>query len=52
MKARRLPRLPVLDEEDHPIGILYARDVLQAMLAQAEDHESLLRDYVMGVGYH
>ena len=52
MKARRLPRLPVLDQEDHPVGILYARDVLQAMLAEAEDQESLLRDYVMGVGYH
>ena len=52
MKSRRLPRLPVLDDEDHPIGILYARDVLQAMLAEAEDQEALLRDYVMGVGYH
>ena len=51
MKARSLPRLPVLNEADHPIGILYARDVLQRMLAEAEDEEALLRDYVMGIGY-
>ncbi len=46
-----LPRLPLLDQEDRLIGILYARDVLQRMLAEAEDQEALLRDYVMGIGY-
>ena len=51
MKEHGLPRLPVVDGEDRPIGILYARDVLQAMLSKAEDQESLLRDYVMGIGY-
>jgi CBS domain-containing protein len=51
MKQRSLPRLPVLDEEGRPIGILYARDALQGMLAETEDEEALLRDYVMGIGY-
>ena len=52
MKEHSLPRLPMLDQEDRPIGILYARDALQRMLAEAEDQEALLRDYVMGIGYH
>ncbi len=51
MKERRLQRIPLLDERGAPIGVVYARDVLQGLLGEAEDDEALLRDYVMSVGY-
>ncbi len=43
--------IPVLDESSRPLGVLNARDVLQAFLAEVKEEELLLRDYVMGVGY-
>ncbi len=51
MKSRGLQRIPVLDEGEKPIGIIYARDALQCLLGAVESDESLLRDYVMDVGY-
>ncbi|CAN5196629.1 hypothetical protein BH11PSE14_BH11PSE14_14080 [soil metagenome] len=51
MKARGLKCIPVLDGEGRPIGILYLRDVLQSLLGEVKDEETLLRDYVMNVGY-
>ena len=33
-------------------GSTNARDTLQALLQEVQDAELLLRDYVMGVGYH
>ncbi|MEO8716010.1 MAG: CBS domain-containing protein [Acetobacteraceae bacterium] len=51
MKKRGLPRIPLLDGSGKPIGILYARDVLQNLLGEVEDQDSLLRDYVMSIGY-
>ena len=52
MKTRRLKNVPVVDDESRPIGVLNARDALQALLGEVENEESLLRDYVMTVGYH
>lgn len=52
MKARGLKNVPVTDEQSRPVGMLNARDVLQALLHEVENEESLLRDYVMTVGYH
>ena len=34
-----------------PIEVIYARDALQSLLAEIEDEEALLRDYVMNIGY-
>lgn len=51
MKTRGLQRIPVVDEDGKPIGILYSRDVLQSLLGEVKDEENLLRDYVMNVGY-
>ena len=51
MKCRGLQRIPVLDERQRPVGIIYARDALQCMLGGVESDEALLRDYVMNVGY-
>jgi len=51
MKPRRLKNIPVVEAESRPVGVLSARDLLQVLLEDAEDEESMLRDYVMGVGY-
>lgn len=51
MKERRLKNIPVTDEASAPIGLLNARDALEVLLAEVEQEESLLRDYVMCVGY-
>jgi CBS domain-containing protein len=51
IKSRGLLRLPLLDADARPIGILYARDALPILLTEAEDEEKMLRDYVMNVGY-
>jgi CBS domain-containing protein len=51
MKERKLKNIPVLDQDSRPIGVLHARDILQVLLEESEDEESMLRDYVMGIGY-
>lgn len=51
MKSRSLKNLPITDPAGRPVGVLNARDALGALLQGVEDEESLLRDYVMGVGY-
>jgi CBS domain-containing protein len=51
MKARNLKNVPVAGADGRPIGVLNARDALGALLREVKDEESLLRDYVMGVGY-
>ena len=52
MKARGLKNVPVIDQDSRPMGVLNARDALQALMHEVEYEESLLRDYVMTVGYH
>lgn len=51
MKQRKLKNIPVVDQDAHPLGVLHARDILQVLLAESQDEESMLRDYVMGIGY-
>ena len=51
MNERGLQRIPVLDEAQRPIGIIYTRDALQALLGESESEDKLLRDYISGVGY-
>ena len=52
MKEKHLKNIPILDQESRPIGVLNARDALEAMLGEVEYEEDLLREYVMCVGYH
>ena len=52
MKERHLKNVPILDRESRPIGVLNARDALEALLRELEYEEALLREYVMCVGYH
>lgn len=51
MKEKGFAHIPVIDDEDRPLGTLNARDALQALLKETEYEEDLLRDYVMGIGY-
>lgn len=52
IKQRGLKNLPVIDENSKPVGILNARDAVQALLEEVQYEEELLRDYVSCVGYH
>jgi CBS domain-containing protein len=51
MKERSLLHIPVVDQDLKPRGVLNARDALFALLEGVEHDDSLLRDYVMGIGY-
>ncbi len=51
MKERGLKNIPVVGPDSRPLGVLHARDVLQVLLDESKDEESMLRDYVMGIGY-
>jgi CBS domain-containing protein len=51
MKERKLKDVPILDESSRPIGMLNARDLLEALLEEVEQEEFLLRDYVMSIGH-
>jgi CBS domain-containing protein len=51
MKERKLLRIPIVDEDFKPLGVINARDALFALLEGSEREVSLLRDYVMGIGY-
>lgn len=52
MQARGLVHIPVVDTEGRPSGVVNARDALRELLLEGQYEEALLRDYVMGVGYH
>lgn len=44
--------IPIVDEYSNPIGVVNARDALQALFSEMTNEETLLREYVMGIGYH
>lgn len=52
MKNRGLRHIPIVDKGSKPLGIIYARDALQALLTEVQDKQELLRDYVTCAGYH
>lgn len=52
MHDRGLIHVPIVDADQRPLGVLNARDGLRVLLAAGNHEEALLRDYVMGVGYH
>lgn len=51
MQARGLKNVLIVDANSRPLGVLNARDALGVLLQDVKYEESLLRDYVMGVGY-
>ncbi len=52
MKLAGFREAPVVDRRGRAIGIIAARDVLHALFERLGYEEDLLRDYVMGNGYH
>jgi len=52
MQQRGFVHIPVVDEHYIPVGVINARDALRVLMAEEEYEGSLLRDYVMGIGYH
>jgi CBS domain-containing protein len=52
MKQHGLRHAPIVDAQSYPLGILNARDTLNALLTESTHETELLRDYVMNVGYH
>ena len=51
MKDRNLLHVPIVGEDSKPLGVINAREALLALLEGSEYEQSLLRDYVMGIGY-
>jgi CBS domain-containing protein len=51
MKERSLLHIPIVGQDFKPLGVISARDALFELLGEVEHEESLLRDYVMGIGY-
>lgn len=51
MKERGLQCVPIVGDARRPLGIIYAREALEALLSEAENEDELLRDYIAGVGY-
>ena len=51
MQNRGFVHVPIVDENCKPSGVVNARDALRALMAEEKYEASLLRDYVMGVGY-
>lgn len=51
MHARGLVHVLLIGTNRQPLGVLNARDGLRALLAAGNHEETLLRNYVMGIGY-
>jgi CBS domain-containing protein len=51
IRDRGLKNIPVVDDRGRPIGLLTARDILRALLLDAQYDAAQLIDYVKGVGY-
>lgn len=51
MHTRGLVHVLILASDRNPLGVLNARDGLRALLAAGNHEETLLRNYVMGIGY-
>jgi CBS domain-containing protein len=51
MNRHGLIHVLVVDDQNKSVGVLTARDALSALLVAGNQEESLLRNYVMGVGY-
>ena len=52
MKERKLLHVPIVGKDFRPLGVINARDALLLLLEASEHEGALLREYVMGIGYH
>ncbi len=51
MQTQGLVHVPVIDSHGKPVGVVNARDALRVLMMEEQYEESLLRNYVMGIGY-
>jgi predicted transcriptional regulator len=51
MKTKGFVHVPIVDQTSRPLGVVNARDALQALLHEIKDEELVLRAYIMGIGY-
>ena len=51
MKEKGLLHVPIVDKDSKPLGVINERDALRVLFEEGVHDESLLRDYVMGIGY-
>jgi signal-transduction protein with cAMP-binding, CBS, and nucleotidyltransferase domain len=51
VKQRGLKNIPVVNQDIVPLGVLNARDMVRVLLEDTEHEGSLLRDYIVGIGY-
>ena len=51
MEKRGFAHIPVVDEDSKPFGVVNSGDALRALMLDEKYEASLLRDYVMGIGY-
>lgn len=51
MIEKGLRRIPIVDELRHPLGLATARDTAQMMLLDVEYDQTVMKDYVMNMGY-
>lgn len=52
MQTHDLVHMPILNARQRPVGVVNARDALRSLVAADEYEQTLLIEYVMGVGYH
>lgn len=52
MRQRGFREIPVVGQHFEPLAVISARDALQTLLVNVDHQETLLREYVMGNGYH
>lgn len=51
MTARRLPNVPVLDDDIRPLGVLNIRDAMKVVFEAEQHQEPAPVDYISGVVY-
>jgi CBS domain-containing protein len=51
LQNRGLSQVLLIDTQGQLLGVVTARDGLRALLAAGNQEETLLRNYVMGIGY-
>lgn len=51
MHQERLQSMPVVDDDNRPVGLVLARNVLEKLLIQTEYEDQLMKEFVMGIGY-
>lgn len=51
MHEKHLQSMPVVDDRNHPVGLVLARNVLERLLSETDHEEQLMKEYIMGIGY-